>query len=285
MPTAFLSLHYTLIDIVYRISLRGVAKMLSFESFRVMSSVPHITNEALDEYAEAVIRDFAPERLNIPGPFDVESFVRDYLGLSVELHKLKYERETLGLTVFEDGHIRASGSDGVETVPVTAGTVIIDSSLEIKRNAARRRFTYAHEGSHWLIHRTMFLQETLFRIMGGFDSQRIAAKQGRVDYSRSRTDKTDTERAERQADFLASALLMPLPALRRAFSNFFVAHGGQSRKIVRGSSPADNEAAIRLVEYVSRIFEVSKRAALIRLEKLNVITDYGDGVLSGAYDF
>lgn len=259
--------------------------MLNFESFRILSSVPRITNEALDEYAEAVVRDFAPERLNIPGPFDVEGFVRDYLGLSVESHKLKYERETLGLTVFEDGHICASGSGGVEAVPVSAGTVVIDSSLEVKRNAARRRFTYAHEGSHWLIHRTMFLQETLFRVMGGFDSQRIAAKQGRVDYSRSQAEKTDIERAERQADFLASALLMPLPALRRAFSNFFVAHGGQSHRIVRGSSPDDDKAAVRLVEYVSRIFEVSKRAALIRLEKLRVIVDYGDCVLSGAADF
>jgi hypothetical protein len=242
-----------------------------------MSQVPYITYEALDEYAEAVVRDYEPERLRIPGPFNVEGFVKDYLGMTVAFHKLNYGKTVLGITAFEDGYIQTLDTQTgmVVTIPVKAGTAVIDASLKEKRNIARLRFTYGHEGSHYLIHRGAFMADNLFRAGGGFDDQRVAAKRGRIDYSRNTDDATDRDWVERQADFLASALLMPLPALRKAYADFFAASGLKPRRIFRGLNAKDDELAARLPVYMAKVFVTSKRAALIRLEKLRAVVDAG----------
>jgi Zn-dependent peptidase ImmA (M78 family) len=78
---------------------------------------------------------------------------------------------------------------------------------------------------------------------------------------------------ERQADFLSAAILMNRPALRVAFKNYFAGYCDKPRRIVRKSSIMDDLYAENLPEYVAQIFGVSKRAALIRLEKLTAIVD------------
>jgi Zn-dependent peptidase ImmA (M78 family) len=183
------------------------------------------------------------------------------------------------MTAFNDGMVEIMDevTGRVTELPVTAGTVIIDSSLEAKRNEARRRFTMTHEGCHWLIHRKAFSEDNPFGPAGIYANQFLAAKEGRVDYSRSQKERTDIESMERQADFLASAILMPKPALREAFKDYFKFYDEKPRRIVRGISPMDDCHATQLPEYVAKIFNVSKRAALIRLEKLTAIVDKGWG--------
>jgi len=130
-----------------------------------------------------------------------------------------------------------------------------------------------HEGSHWLIHRPAFAVDNPFGTPGKFENQYVAAKEGRIDYSRSQNERSDSELIERQADFLSSALLMPKITLRMAFKEFFICHGEKPRAIVRGKSEMDDKYAILLTNYVAYRFGVSKRAALIRLEKLGGIVD------------
>ena len=96
-----------------------------------------------------------------------------------------------------------------------------------------------------------------------------------MDYSRSQKEKTDVERMERQADFIASVILMPRPALRVAYRYFFNFYGEKPRQIIRRTSLLDDCYAKQLPEYVAKKFNVSKRAALIRLEKLNAIVNKG----------
>ena len=65
-------------------------------------------------------------------------------------------------------------------LPVTAGTVIIDSSLELKRNEHRRRFTMVHEGGgHWLLHKKAFSENNPCGPAGIYENQFLAAKEGR----------------------------------------------------------------------------------------------------------
>jgi Zn-dependent peptidase ImmA (M78 family) len=80
---------------------------------------------------------------------------------------------------------------------------------------------------------------------------------------------------ERQADFLASAILMPRPALRVLLRQFFKIYGEKPRRLIRGEDRWDKLLAEQLPEYVASTFNVSKRAALIRLEKLTAIVDKG----------
>ena len=125
-----------------------------------------------------------------------------------------------------------------------------------------------HEGAHWLLHRKAFDEDNPFGPAGIYENQFLAAKAGRVDYSHSQRERTDVERMERQADFLASAILMPRPAMRAAFRDFIKYFEEKPRRLVRGTSPLDDCYAVQLPEYIAKTFNVSKRAALIRLEKL-----------------
>ncbi len=248
--------------------------MLELITSYSLSNIPYITNEALDEYAESVVDSFSPERLEVPAPFDVPGFILMYLGLDVVRYKLCYEKQVLAFTAFNDSIVRVfnEGTSSIGVINVSAGTVIIDKSLMERRNIRRLRFTFMHEGSHWLLHRKAFEKENPFGSIGAFDMEYLAAKIGRIDYSRSTLEKTDKDRIERQADFLASAILMPRPAVRTAICDFFQSIGEKPRVLVRAEQK-DGLMEKRLTEYIADKFYVSKRAALIRLEKLNNITD------------
>jgi len=239
------------------------------------SQIPYLTYDSLDEYAEELIKDFAPELLHTPDALDVDRFIEYYLNLTVDYQRLCINRKILGVTVFNDGvlDIVCSETNQPQKIAVKAGTIILDPSLLTKRNIPRMRFTMLHEGSHWLLHRKAFAEDNPFVPVNTCEGQLIAAKTGRVDYSRSKKERTDTDRMERQADFLASAIIMNRSALRVAFKDFFSFYDEKPRRIIRDASPIDDTYAKLLPEYIAKTFNVSKRAALIRLEKLTAISD------------
>ena len=251
--------------------------MVELNTSYSLSQIPYLTYGSLDEYAEELIKDFAPELLCKPGALDVDNFIEYYLHLAVDYRRLCLDRKVLGITAFNDGTVDVMCEDtGMpEKIFVKTGTVILDPALLAKRNIPRLRFTMLHEGSHWLLHRKAFAEDNPFGPAGIYENQFIAAKEGRVDYSRSSKERTDVERMERQADFLASAIIMNRPALRIAFKDFFAFYDEKPRRIIRGTGSMDDCYAQQLPEYVAKIFGVSKRAALIHLEKLTAIVDKG----------
>ena len=251
--------------------------MIELQTTYSLSQIPYLSYESLDNYAEVLVRDFAPDVLHSPCELDVDRFIEYYLRLEVDYRRICYNHKIMGITAFNDGTVEVLNEEtGLsEMFPVKTGTVIIDPSLLIKRNIPRLRFTMLHEGSHWLLHKKAFAEDNPFGPAGKYENQFIAAKEGRVDYSRSKKENTDIERMERQADFLASAIIMNRPALRIAFKEFFKLHGEKPRRIIRGASNMDDCFAKLLPEYVAKKFYVSKRAALIRLEKLTGIVNKG----------
>ncbi|MDL2234684.1 ImmA/IrrE family metallo-endopeptidase [Christensenellaceae bacterium OttesenSCG-928-L17] len=249
--------------------------MIELKASRSFSRVPYLTYDTLEDYAEQVVADFAPDLLHTPGVLDAEAFVEFYLKLQIEYHRICYDRKVLGMTAFNSGYLQVANEEtGLpEPLPVTRGTVILDTSLTAKRSLPRLRFTTLHEGAHWLLHRESFAEDNPMGAVGVYENQYLAAKEGRIDYSRCQRERTDSERMERQADFLASAILMPRPALRVAFRDFFKYYDDRPRRIIKGSSIMDDCYADQLPRYVAKLFGVSKRAALIRLEKLTAIVD------------
>ena len=250
--------------------------MIELKTSYTFSRVPYITNDALDDYAEALVADFAPERLNTPGIFDAEGFLEYYLGLTIRYMQIRYDRKVLGMTAFNTGVLKvANEKTGLpDAVPVEKGTVILDSSLTAKRSVPRLRFTTLHEGVHWILHREAYSPDNPFGHIGIYENKFLAAKEGNGDYVRSEKERTDVERMERQADFLSSAILMPRPALRKAYCDFFNFYNEKPRRrIIRGASPLDDCYAAQLPQYVAKLFGVSEKAALIRLEKLTAIVD------------
>jgi len=251
--------------------------MIEMDTCYTMSQIPSITYGALEDYAERLVQDFAPEFLKTPGIIDVDAFLEYYLHLTVDFHRISYDRQILGMTAFNDGtvDVLCEETGQIEQIFVKKGTVIIDTSLSTKRNVPRLRFTMTHEGMHWLIHREAFDIKNPFGPAGIYENQFLAAKEGRVDYSRSMKERTDIDRMERQADFLSSAFLMPRPAMQEAYREYFKFYDDKPHRIVRGTSPMDDCYAVQLPEYVASLFGVSKRAALIRLEKLTAIVNKG----------
>ncbi len=249
--------------------------MLELVTSYTFSQVPYITYEALDVYGEAVLRDAAPDALKAPRPVDAPWFLEFYLGLDVVYKRVSYDRKILGMTAFNSGYvqIRDELTGRAEPLLVKAGTVIVEPALTAPRNASRLRFTLMHEGVHWMIHRAAFSDKNPCGSIGKYENQYLAAKEGRIDYSRSQLERSENERAERQADFLAAAILMPKATLRMAYRDFFAYYGEKPRRVVRGAGVADDCYAKLLPEYIGRAFGVSKRAALIRLEKLDAIID------------
>jgi Zn-dependent peptidase ImmA (M78 family) len=245
--------------------------MLELKTCYSMSQVPYITYDALEQYA--------PELLKSPCPVDVDAFLEFYLRLTVDSRRLCYNKKVLGMTAFNDGTVEVMDDETglIIQLPVAAGTVIIDVSLDGKRNERRRRFTLTHGGCHWLIHRLAFAEDNPFGPAGIYANQFLAAKEGRVDYSRSQKERNDIERMERQADFLASAVLMLKATLREAFRDYFRFYGENPRRIIRGTSVLDDCYAKQVPKYIAKIYNVSERAALIRLEKLTAIVDKGWG--------
>jgi len=238
-----------------------------------MTEVPYLTNDVLERFAEKLIADFSPNYLYTPFPIDADRFLEFYLRLNVEYKNISYNKKILGMTAFNDGNVKIMNDETrrIEDIYVTTGTVIIDNSLNFKRNTHRRRFTLMHEGSHWMLHKRAYSDSNPFGSAGIYENKYIAAKAGNDDYPRSQKERSDNERMERQADFLASAILMPRPALRTAFCNFFYLYGDKPHRLIRGINPVDNYYVDKLPIYISKIFNVSKHAALIRLEKLTAI--------------
>ena len=77
--------------------------MIALHTSYSFSQVPYITNEALDSYAEELVRDFAPNVLESPGILDVDRFLEYYLRLSVDYRRICLNRNVLGITAFNDG--------------------------------------------------------------------------------------------------------------------------------------------------------------------------------------
>lgn len=170
-----------------------------------------------------------------PAAVPIEDMVEAH-GLSLEYQYLRKNGRILGKAVFDDGLEAVYDMDKRQYTlfPVKAGTILIDASLcDENANTGRLRFTCAHELAHWILHRNLYIG---------------TGKSAAMDSSAKETD------MEVQANMLGSALLMPMPQVKRSFY--------QIRSKL--STPA-------LIAELASIFEVSRQAMRIRLEDHNLI--------------
>lgn len=157
-------------------------------------------------------------------------------GLTLEYQCLRKNGRILGKTVFDDGLEAVYDLERREYTlfPVQAGTILIDASLcEEDASTGRFRFTCAHELSHWILHKKLYLGT-------GESAALMPAGQ-----------ETDLEV---QANLLGSAILMPLAQVKRCF--YQLRPGWNTRQLVA-------EAAA--------VFQVSKQAMWIRLHRHNLL--------------
>ena len=202
---------------------------------------PKYRLEAIETIGRKILLEY--DRTLLEGPpqaIPVETIIETKFNLTLEYHTLRKNGSVLGETIFDDG--AAILYDRTERqyrlIAVKAGTILIDERLCIDRLLGRMRFTCAHELGHWVLHQKLY--------SGTGD---VAAYDGKTSSDES------CGFIERQADALATALLMPIPQVKKCFYRL---RPGKSKEC--------------LVTEMARIFQVSKQAMRIRLEVHNLLS-------------
>ena len=159
----------------------------------------YYTEQAIEGIARRVL-DAYDARLyrGQPCTIPIEDLIERH-GLTLEFQYLRKNGRILGKTVFDHGLEAVYDMEqGQYTLfPVRAGTILIDASLcEEESSTGRLRFTEAHELAHWILHKGLYT--------GTGES---AALQPAVKETSMET----------QANMLGSALLMPMPMVKRCF--------------------------------------------------------------------
>ena len=197
-------------------------------------SIPQIRTEAIEAVGRKILMEYDPSLLSgQPCPVPIETIIETKFDLILEFHTLRKKPKILGETIFDDGAVVLY--DQIQRqyrmIAVRAGTILIDERLCDPSKLGRLRFTCAHELAHWVLHKKLY--------SGTGD---VAAYNGKVSSDESHGI------IERQADTLASALLMPLPQIKKCFYRL---------KIGRTDE--------QLIAEMANIFEVSKQAVAYML--------------------
>jgi len=225
----------------------------------------YYNDESLESIARKVISKYDPALLRKPSPIPVESIMEKAYGLILEFQYIRKNGRILGETVFEDSEIpiyEHENNEGYKLITVKAGTVIIDASLLHERSSSGRlRFTCAHELAHWVIDKSYFTQlgETANLSSSTMDTEFADESLDYDDLQRKAKVTTkvvrssDTDDAiERQANRMASRILMPKCTLKLAFYQ------------ARNNMP-------NIIEHLATLYGVSKQAMKIRLEEMGLL--------------
>ena len=155
-----------------------------------------IARNTLKKYDEGLVSGY--EAKEVPIEEIIES-----MGLSLEYQYIRNNGRILGETVFDDSYVPIYNMDEhrYELIFVERGTIILDASLLRCRTRGRHRFTAAHELAHWLIHQELY--------SGTGDTAAM------LKHLKKSSDAD--RRIEQQADILASALLLPISQVKKAF--------------------------------------------------------------------
>lgn len=234
---------------------------------RKKNNLPILSREDIDYYAERLVADFAPELVERPGELDIDRFLTKHLGLNLDFHRLSHNGVFLGMLVFGDTSRLPVFDPQVgqaKYVSVSANTVIIDESLLLAEAEQRYRFTGAHEAGHGVFHKDFYCFDK--NQLSFFDQSEdvpiVKCRSATVQSSDGNAKGlllTDNDWMEWQANYFASALLMPKSMVKAL------------------AEEADADIFIRdfyLVKSVAETFNVSRTAAEHRLTSLGLMTPY-----------
>lgn len=226
-----------------------------------MAGAPWYSKNQLNRIAENLLWEFDKERLETPKPLDVYEVIEKCLGVSYDWKYLTPDQSILGLTAFGDGYIWAWEKPSYEEgdkpykVPLSKGTIVIDSTLTESDNRGRENFTVMHEVFHQVLHKSYFEHNTIdyAHTTSSRTIRRIGEKRKLV---------TDLDWIEWQANTCAAAFLMPANLVKE--------------KVVEykdGKQTVDyfDIAYGKLIPQLATDFNVSQEAMRNRLNDLELI--------------
>lgn len=200
---------------------------------------------------------------------DIEAFVERHLKVRVDQHA-ELQPSVLGKTEFERG----------KPPRISMNKDLTEEATEEEHSPAwmlgRWRATWAHEGSHVILHRCLYeidpMQGDLFSFEEGTEEH--AQQLPRCLKRDVSFTHTGGDWREVQANMGMAALLMPRPLYAAICKREQERAGIRARKIEKGSVEAN-----RLAARLATLFQVSQQAATIRLETVGVLCTEGMKVL------
>lgn len=214
----------------------------------------YLTVNEIEELAESLVRKFYGRRQKIPQTVDIDAFVTRFLKLPVEYHSFA-EADSDKIGFISDGITPLwIYRGGATPVVFPKGTIVLEKELLTPREENRRRFTLAHEVSHYLMDRTI----TTASFHREYDNERAYSPQELRDLLSFR---------ESQMDRMAAALLMPGFMTRNTVDKFTA---GKPVSIY-GDSLISLEDKL-LVQRMADAMGVSYTAFFIRLKQLGLYT-------------
>lgn len=175
----------------------------------------YLSKVKIEQEATFFLEKHSPEALVKPIVLNLESIIENNLQLILDYKQLDQNGTVLGMTIFKTGLLTIiNESSNFEKILVKKGTILLNSLLadDIKQQN-RYQFTLAHEVGHWFLQAKDFLYDE--DQMNIFDQIKTLSEKDMItclnrsisfDYS---TLITDSDWLEWQANYFASAILMP----------------------------------------------------------------------------
>ena len=212
----------------------------------------YFTVNEIEELAESLIRKFYSRRRRVPSAVDIDAFATSFLKLPVEYHAFA-ETDSDKIGFISDGVTPLwIYQDGARAMVFPKGTIVLEKALLTPREENRRRFTLAHEISHYLMDRTI----TVASFHREYDSERRYTSQELRELLSFR---------ESQMDRMGAALLMPGFMVRNIVQQFT----GDKPVSIYGDSLISLEDKL-LVQRMADAMGVSYTAFFIRLKQLGL---------------
>lgn len=220
-----------------------------------------------DNIARAVLRENnLAAVVETPKEVDILYLIKDCLYLDVYSKNLSPDKSVMGLMAFHDSIIPCYDLHFKPTTfDVVAGNIVIDMSLSGQRQLPRRRFTLAHELSHWILHRSYHSPTNqVYALRKGYLSCNEATFG-----IKERNARTNSEKEEAQANALAAALLMPKSAfLSCVCKELRKKHGQAASAFFKEEDPTSYKESL---EIIASVFNVSLQATEIRLDHFELL--------------
>ena len=223
-----------------------------------------LSRSEIEQIATDVLREVAPQNLVYPMALSTD-ILFDHYGLMVKHAFLGIPgHEILGATVMGDSAeiVVYDYQMNPDVQEETYGTVLIHSNLNCANQTPRRRYTEAHECSHWILHKPYY--DMKLRT----NNRHLIACRSVETFRPAR--KTDADWCEWQADTLAASLLMPREMFNR-YAQHLLKEAGAPRGYLIEGNPVCRAIYREVIEPISSKFCVSNRAAQIRMIHLGII--------------
>jgi len=235
---------------------------------RANKNMPILYDYEIDEFAHAVLEDYKPQLLREPVAIDYEHFLESYLGVTLMFKDIYNEDESrpiLAITAYDDGTWKMFDREKmrISHMLLRANTVVIDNYVLERGREGTATFTGMHEGSHILIDSKESARGIVYCRRGSIES-----------FEGRSTKRTPEQWREYHADYCASALTMANATFKPYVNGLMREYDVWKGSIVLGvDDDLDILARDILPECIREVYNVSKRAAYIKLKKTGFVYD------------